>query len=348
MSSNEIIRGIPQLEECLGLPSGAMAELAKVAEVYPIQATRYYIGLARSKDWHTDPILMQCVPSPEELSCDNCGAPDALDECGKSPVPRLVHRYPDRALFLTCNSCAIHCRHCMRKRNWAISLPAPTDDELNACVKYVKAHTEIREILISGGDCLMLADETVKRILHAFASVDHVEMLRIGSRMPVVMPSRITPELCEILENCGKTVWVATHFNHPWEITPEAAKAADMLTRAGIPLVNQTVLLKNINDDAETMRQLFTGLLKIKIKPYYLFHGDPIKGAMHFRTGIQKGLDILNELRGRVSGMALPAYAFDLPGGEGKIRLQPEQIKEYSPSGNPVFVNYEGKSVEYC
>lgn len=192
----------------------------------------------------------------------------------------------------------------------------------------------------------MLPEEELKKIVDALSAVPSVEMLRFGSRVPVVLPQRVTPRLAATLAS-GKPAWLATHFNHPWELTKESALAADILHRGGLSLVNQSVLLKGVNDDAETLGKLFTGLLRIHIKPYYLFHGDPIKGTMHFRTGIQKGLEILNQLRGRISGMALPAYAFDLPGGAGKIRLQPEQIAEHDADGAPIFVSWDGRPVAY-
>ena len=317
----------------------------EAAERYPLFVTPYYLSLAQSAEL-TDPILRQCIPSDEEVRNQQGGDPDALAEDAHSPVPRLVHRYPDRALFVTGNICAMHCRHCMRKRDWAKCLPPPTDDELSAATGYLTNHPEVREVLISGGDPLMLPEEDLQKIVKAFSSVPSVEILRFGSRVPCVLPQRVTPRLAAILSS-GKPAWLACHFNHPRELTKEVAVACDFLNRGEVSMVNQSVLLKGVNDNAETLGKLFTSLLKFHIKPYYLFHGDPIEGAMHFRTGVEAGLKIMDQLRGRISGMALPAFAFDLPEGKGKIRLQPEEILHRTPEGVPVFRSWQGEEVAY-
>jgi lysine 2,3-aminomutase len=235
----------------------------------------------------------------------------------------------------------------MRKRHWHNALPPPNSTELATAVDYLRQHREVREVLISGGDPLSLPDDILGSILDAFAAVPHLEVLRIGTRVPVTLPQRITAELCAMLAQRPQTLWIATHFNHPWELSHEAAAAADRLIKAGIPLVNQSVLLRGVNDNAETLRQLFTGLLKIKIKPYYLFHGDPVAGTTHFRTGIRKGLDIMDQLRGITSGLALPAFAIDLPDAGGKIRLEPDCAAGYDDQGAPLFRSYNGNIVPY-
>lgn len=332
------------LEEMDGyMPSEANAA-AKCADVYPMRATPFYLSLAKSYN-QSDPIVRQCTPQLAEL--EDGAMADPLCEEETSPVPRLVHRYLDRALFLTTGACAVRCRHCMRKRVWNNPIAVPTDSELSRCVDYLNRHHEVREVLISGGDPLVLPDKEVQRILSAFASVDSLEMLRIGSRTPVALPQRFTEELCTILENTGKTVWLAAHFNHPQELSSEAAHAVDRLMRHGIPVVNQSVLLKGINDDAEVLGKLFTGLLAIKIKPYYLFHGDPVQGTTCFRTGLQAGLDIMAKLRSRISGMAIPAFAFDLPEGGGKIRLEPDFSAKPATDGAPSFIKLNGEPVTY-
>ena len=310
---------------------------------YPMQATPHYLCLAQRADL-MDPILRQCVAIMDERQCG--GSSDPFGEEAYSPVPRLVHRYPDRALFMTTSRCATHCRHCMRKRNWQCFDGKPSEDVLSAAVDYVSQHHEIREILISGGDPLTLEDDELAHVLQAFADIDHVEMLRIGSRVPVVMPQRLTDSLCGVLESCGKTVWVASHFNHPVELSEESRQAVERLLRHGVPVVNQSVLLKGVNDDAETLRLLFTGLLKMKVKPYYLFHGDPIEGTMHFRTGVERGLELMAALRDRVSGMAMPAFSFDLPENGGKIRLEPGCELEKDGEGF-AFTSFEGKRIVY-
>ena len=316
---------------------------SEVVRRYPMQATPFYLSLAQTRD-AMDPILRQCVAIEEELHGD--GAADPFCEEAFSPVPRLVHRYPDRALFMTTSRCATHCRHCMRKRNWQCFDGKPSEDVLSAAVDYVSQHPEIREVLVSGGDPLTLGDDDLSHVLKAFATVDHLEMLRVGSRVPVVMPQRLTESLCDVLGGCGKTVWLAAHFNHPAELSEEARDGVERLLRHGVPVVNQSVLLKGVNDDEETLRLLFTGLLKMKVKPYYLFHGDPIEGTMHFRTGVERGLELMAALRNRVSGMALPAFSFDLPEGGGKIRLEPDE-KLVKEDGGLAFTSFEGKRIVY-
>ena len=315
---------------------------SEVCRRYPMQATPHYLSLAKTLDV-MDPILRQCVATEEELQG---GTPDPFGEEAYSPVPRLVHRYPDRALFMTTSRCATHCRHCMRKRNWQCFDGKPTEDVLAAAVDYVTKHREIREILISGGDPLTLEDDELAHVLQAFADIDHLEMLRVGSRVPVVIPQRMTESLCDILGGCGKTVWLAAHFNHPAELSEESRQAVERLLRHGVPVVNQSVLLKGVNDDAETLRLLFTGLLKMKVKPYYLFHGDPIEGTMHFRTGVERGLELMAALRNRVSGMAMPAFSFDLPESGGKIRLEPNDKLERE-DGGLAFTSFEGRKIIY-
>ncbi|MBP5674413.1 MAG: KamA family radical SAM protein [Victivallales bacterium] len=337
-----------QLRESWRTPTAVMTALSLPADSdvchrYPMQATPFYLSLAQRLDV-TNPILRQCVAIEEELTCG--GGADPFHEEAYSPVPRLVHRYPDRVLFMTTSRCATHCRHCMRKRNWQKFEGAPSEDILNAAVDYIAKHREIREILISGGDPLTLEDGELAHILGAFATVEHLEMFRIGSRVPVVMPQRLTESLCNVLENCGKTVWIASHFNHPLELSEEARQGVERLLRHGVPVVNQSVLLKGVNDDAETLRILFTGLLKMKVKPYYLFHGDPIEGTMHFRTGVQRGLELMAALRNRVSGMAMPAFSFDLPDGGGKIRLEPDAELE-KVDGGLAFTSFEGRKIVY-
>ena len=223
-------------------------------------------------------------------------------------------------------------------------MPPPSEDELAQAVAYLTAHPEIREVLVSGGDPLMMSSDALRRVLACLSAPKNIEILRVGTRVPVTDPGRLSEAHVEVLRDCGKPIWVATHFNHPWELTPEAGKAVSRLVEAGIPVVNQAVLLRGVNDNPETLRELFTGLLRLRIKPYYLFHGDPVQGAMHFRTGIDQGLALLDALRGRVSGLALPAFAFDLPGGKGKIRLEAEDVISRHPD---VFRSYEGQAVKY-
>ena len=340
------VKSLKELEAVSGgrlVPTPSMLEAERL---YPMQTTPYYLSLA--KEWNPeDPVLRQLLPTGMELEEHPECTEDGLAEEAFSPVPRLVHRYGDRVLFLTCSACAMRCRHCLRKRLWNSPVSAPTPEELRRCTRYLREHPEVREVLVSGGDPFMLPDDALEQILKAFAELPGIRTLRIGTRTPVCLPQRITPELCAMLEGLGCTVWVATHFNHPQELTPDAAAAADRLLRHGIPVVNQSVLLKGVNDDADTLAELFTRLVEMKVKPYYLFHGDPIRGAGCFRTGIRRGLELMAALRGRVSGLALPAYAFDLPEGGGKVRLEPDFQTATLEDGTPVFLKLDGTPVAY-
>jgi lysine 2,3-aminomutase len=339
------IRHPTDLAAMLRLPQETLSDIARVNARYPLRITPYYLSLAETASLD-DPILRQCLPNLAELDEDNGGAPDALDEQGSSPLPNLVHRYPDRALFITGNFCAVHCRHCMRKRHWEAQMLPPSSAEIEAVATYLENHAGVREVLISGGDPLLLSEGKLEEIIQSFSAVSSLQTLRFGSRVPTVLPQRMTTEFCRLLAS-GKPAWLATHFNHARELTAEAAKAADNLLRAGIPVVNQSVLLKGVNDSVEALGDLFTGLLRLKIKPYYLFHGDPIQGTMHFRTGVEKGLEILDALRGKISGLALPAYAFDLPGGAGKIRLEPNVRLGKNAQGSTVYRSYQGLEIPY-
>ncbi|MBQ6473830.1 MAG: KamA family radical SAM protein [Victivallales bacterium] len=339
-------RSLEELATALRWSPEQTAPLAASARRYRPIVTPFYLSLARSTA-PNDPILKQCLPSPAELT-DAEASLDPLFEGGQSVLPRMVHRYRDRVLFFATGACALHCRHCMRKRFWdGPCLPPPTDEELDSAVTYLHAHPEVREILVSGGDPLVLEDQALQRILAALCSVPTIEMLRIGTRCLAALPQRVTPALCAMLENCGKTVWVAAHFNHPDELSQEAGQAVLALMKSGVPTVNQTVLLKGVNDAPETLRRLFTGLLKMRVKPYYLYHGDPVRGTTCFRTGVKAGLDILAEFRSQVSGMAVPAYSFDLPEGGGKIRLEPDFQIGQEADGTPIYQKIDGHPVAY-
>ncbi|NMA42447.1 MAG: KamA family radical SAM protein [Oligosphaeraceae bacterium] len=339
------IRSSSELAQIVPLAPERLAEITAVEQVYPLRISPYYLSLAQSSN-PDDPILRQCLPDGAELLL-NDGQPDALAEETHSPVPRLVHRYADRALYISNKHCAVHCRHCMRKRHWCSEMASqPSNEEIAQAQKYLREHPELREILISGGDPLLLPENKLHQLIEAFSAVPNIEILRFGSRLPATLPQRFTPRFCRLLAS-GKPAWLVSHFNHPSELTIEAAQAVEHLLQAGIPVLNQTVLLKGINDNAETLKKLFTGLLRLKIKPYYLFHADPIQGCMHFRTGLQKGLEILDALRGRISGMALPHYAFDLPQGEGKIRLEPDVKANLDPEGRQLYRSYQGKCIAY-
>lgn len=286
---------------------------AQVAARYPFRLTRYYAGLIRQPG---DPIWRQCVPDPAELE-DQCQQPDPLDEERLSPVPGLIHRYPDRAVVLVSNRCAVYCRFCMRKRQ--VGCGAASLD-LDKAVAYIAATPQLRDIVLSGGDPLMLPTEQLHALLRRLRAIPHLEIIRIGSRVPVTAPELITPELCRMLA-VHQPLYLNTHFNHPRELTPEAAKACALLADAGIQLGNQTVLLRGVNDDSAVLSELFSGLLRLRVRPYYLHQMDLVRGTAHFRTPLSVGTELIARLRGQVSGMAIPHFVVDLPGGQGKVPL---------------------------
>lgn len=294
-------------------------ELKQVLGTYPMLVTPYYLSLI-DDSMENDPIALQCLPDFREITCRTDYPRDPLDEDSLMPVPKLIHRYPDRALAIVTGGCAIYCRHCNRKRFWREQGSGSLKQRVGKMARYIADNPQIREVIISGGDPLTLSDEALQYILDRFSSIGHVEVLRIGSRVPVVLPMRITRELCRLLKRY-RPVWFNTQFNHPAEITKEAARACNMLLEAGIPVSNQSVLLKGINDSPATMRQLVTGLEKISVRPYYLFHCEPVRGTAHFRTDAASGVRLMEELTKNCSGLALPRYVADLPGDSGKVPL---------------------------
>jgi len=292
--------------------------LSPVTRRYPLAVTRYYAGLIERPD-PADPIFRQCIPAAEELDRVPGLTPDPLAEEKFSPAPGLVHRYPDRCLLLLTNRCFVYCRHCLRKRIWKDQELLYRRRKFLAMRDYIAATPAVREVILSGGDPLMLPDAELGFILAALRAMAHVEVIRIHTRAPVVLPSRIQPGLLQLLDRFGP-IWLNTQFNHPREITPAAAAAVDRLLRAGVPVGNQAVLLRGVNDDLETQRALHLGLLRIKVRPYYLFHCDPAEGVGHFRTSIAAGRAMLEALGQTCSGLALPTYARELPEGGGKQR----------------------------
>lgn len=297
--------------------------------------TPYYLSLAQrfSAD---DPILRQCLPSKQEFE-GRQGTPDPLNEHEYSPIAGVVHRYPDRVLVKVTTSCAVLCRHCFRKRVWRCSDEMASWQRLDRVLEYIASEPGVREVILSGGDPLLLDEALLDSLLQKLFRIATVEIVRIGSRLPVVLPQRLKPDFCERIGRHGP-VWLATHFNHPFECTREASAACLHLLKAGIPVVNQCVLLKGVNDDSETIRRLGSELLKMRVKPYYLFHGDPAAGTMHFRTGLQKGMDIMRELIGHSSGLLVPRFAMDLPCGGGKVPMLPDYEK-----GSGEWMNFEGE-----
>ena len=295
------------------------SELAAVAERYPFRISRHYASLIQGAN---DPIWLQAVPSSAELE-DTDQQPDPLDEERLSPVPGLIHRYPDRVVLLVSNRCATYCRFCMRKRTVGEGEAA---FDLAAAVEYIRQQPGIHDVVLSGGDPLMLSDNQLEEILAELHQIPHVQSIRIGSRMPVTAPERVTLQLCRMLSRF-QPLYLNTHFNHPRELTPEAAAACGLLADAGICLGNQTVLLKGVNDDAAVLEELFRGLLRMRVRPYYLHQMDLVQGTAHFRTELEVGRNLIGSLRGRLSGMAIPHFVVDLPGGKGKVPILPETLR---------------------
>ncbi|MDD8020113.1 MAG: KamA family radical SAM protein [Acidobacteriota bacterium] len=315
-------------------------EVRKISQAFKIQITPYYANLIKRKG---DPIYRQVVPDLAELA-ENSGDDDPLEEDLDSPVPSIVHRYPDRVLFLVAHNCASYCRFCTRKRKVGDITkinPRYIEDGIN----YIKDHPEVRDVIVSGGDPLILNDEKLESILSQVRSIPHVEIIRIGTRMPCYLPQRITEKLADRLKKYHP-LYMNVHFNHPDEVTPEAARALNLLANAGIPLGNQTVLLKGVNDNVETMRKLMQKLLTVRVRPYYIYQADYVRGTDHFRTTVEKGLEIYQGLRGWTSGLAVPQYVIDAPGGGGKIPLIPEYVQSISDE-KVVLRNYAGELFVY-
>jgi len=314
--------------------------ITQVTKRYPMRITQYYLSLIK---YCEDPIWRQCVPDSKELLEDNLKI-DPLNESSFSPIPGLIHRYPDRVLLLVSSSCATICRFCLRKSWVGSDFGTPIKELIEQAIIYIRKYPKIRDVILSGGDPLLLEDEIIEEILERLRKIPHIEIIRIGTRIPVTLPERITHHLCKILKHYHP-IYVNTHFNHPQEITPESSAACQELVDAGCPLGNQTVLLKGVNDDPEVMKQLMQKLLAIRVRPYYLHHMDPVRGTSHFRTSIDVGLNIMSQLRGYTSGLAVPYYVIDLPGGLGKVPILPDNIKK--EGGKLILRNYLGQWVEY-
>lgn len=308
--------------EMTGLASAESAieldKIRQVAAAYPLAITPYYLSLI-NQDNENDPIKKQCFPDAREIIATE-SSEDPLEEDSYMPVPKLVHRFPDRCLVLVTENCATYCRHCNRKRFWSASPKLSLKKRLPEMIGYISSSPQIREVIISGGDPLTLEDHVLEELLVSLRAIPHVEVLRIGSRVPVVMPMRITKDLCRMLKRF-RPLWFNTQFNHPQEITPASARACEMLLTAGIPVSNQSVLLKGINDSTEIMKNLLYGLQKISVRPYYLFHCDPVKSCEHFRTGVIDSMIMMENIRRHCSGLCMPQYVLDVPGSTGKIPL---------------------------
>jgi lysine 2,3-aminomutase len=291
------------------------------------------------------PVRRQAVPTKHELEFKKTDMEDPLFEDIDSPTPGLTHRYPDRVLFLITDMCGHYCRHCTRRRYAGHTDKQRAMSEIDAGIDYIRSHKEIRDVLLSGGDALMVSDDFLESVIKKLKAIDHVEIVRIGSRAPCTLPQRITPKLCQMLAK-HHPIWLNTHFNHPKEITPESKKAVEMLADHGIPVGNQSVLLKGVNDCPTIMKKLVHELVKIRCRPYYYYQCDLSKGLEHFRTSVEKGIEIQESLRGHTSGFAVPTFIVDAPGGGGKIPVAPTYLISMSDK-KVVLRNYEGGTFSY-
>lgn len=341
------IKTIEDFEEILGISFSAEEkdELKETLEKFPMSITPYYASLIDLSNYKDDPVFKQAFCSVEELNVEPYEMGDPLSEDSDSPVEHITHRYPDRVLFHVSNMCAMYCRHCTRKRKVGDTDHIPHRESLLKGLEYIRSHKEVRDVLLSGGDPLMLSDSAIEWLLDEVSSIEHVEVVRIGTRMPVVLPYRITDELTEILSRYDK-LWINTHFNHPRELTDSSRQAVRKLVKAGIPLGNQTVLLAGVNDCPYIMKRLMQKLVKNRIRPYYIYQCDLSEGLSHFRTPVSKGIEIIESLRGHTSGFAVPTYVIDAPGGGGKIPIMPNYIVSFS-TNKVILRNYEGVICSY-
>ncbi|KGN88732.1 lysine 2,3-aminomutase [Porphyromonas crevioricanis] len=306
--------------------------------------TPYYLSLIDPEDPH-DPVRKQAIPTAQELIRSEADLLDPLHEDEDSPVPGLTHRYPDRVLFLITDMCSMYCRHCTRRRFAGQKDDASPTERIDKCIEYIARTPQVRDVLLSGGDALLVSDKRLEYIISRLREIPHVEIIRIGSRTPVVLPQRITPELVQMLSKYHP-IWLNTHFNHPNEVTPESKAACERLANAGVPLGNQSVLLRGINDCTTVMKRLVHELVKIRVRPYYIYVCDLSQGIRHFRTPVSKGIEIIENLRGHTSGYAVPTFVVDAPGGGGKIPVMPNYVVSQGPH-RVVLRNYEGVITTY-
>ncbi|MFH1665529.1 MAG: KamA family radical SAM protein [Candidatus Omnitrophota bacterium] len=319
--------------------------LKQVIKNFHMRIPKYFLSLIQDPANYMDPIRRQCVPSLEEITQDIHEMIDPLSEEKTAATPFLIHRYPDRALLLVTGRCFMYCRHCTRKRLWKSKMEDTSIDEIEQSLEYVRENSHIREIIVSGGDPLTLPTERLDYILSLISRIKSVGTVRIGTRAPVVLPQRVDGELCRMLEKYDN-LWVNVQFNHPREITPESARACRRLQRCGIPVSNQSVLLRGVNDDFHTMLELNHKLQDIRVRPYYLYQCDPVVGAAHFRTSVFKGVEIIEKMRGHTSGMCVPTFVVDGTEAMGKVPLGPNYLISMSDEGI-VLRNYENKTFYY-
>jgi lysine 2,3-aminomutase len=338
------ISTLEHLEKVVDLTADERENLKKALGKFTMAITPYYASLMDPRN-PDDPVRMQSVPRIAELHDDPSDLSDPLHEDVDSPVPGLTHRYPDRVLLLITNICSMNCRHCTRRRLVGFEDVHMSEENIAASIEYIRAHKEVRDVLISGGDPLVLPDDRLESVISRLRAIDHVEIIRIGTRTPVVMPMRITESLVAMLRKYHP-IYINTHFNHPKEITQEAKRALARLADAGIPVGNQSVLLRGINDSPEIMKELVHKLLTVRVRPYYIYQCDLSMGISHFRTTVAKGIEIIESLRGHTTGLAVPTYVVDAPGGGGKIPVMPNYVIAMGEN-RVILRNYEGVITTY-
>ena len=338
------VESADELKKYLNLTDAEEEGVRRCLQSLRMAITPYFLSLMNPND-PEDPIRRQAVPTAAELTIAPADQLDPLHEESNSPVPGLTHRYPDRVLLLLTDQCSMYCRHCTRRRFAGNLDGALPKDQIDACIDYVAAHSEVRDVLLSGGDPLTLPDHKLEYVLRRLRAVEHVEIIRIGTRTPAVCPQRITPALCDMLKKYHP-LWMNLHFNHPDEVTPAARLACARLADAGIPLGNQSVLLAGVNDCVYTMRRLVHELVKMRVRPYYIYQCDLSQGLEHFRTPVSKGIEIIEGLRGHTSGFCVPTFVIDAPGGGGKIPVMPNYVLSQAP-GRVVLRNFEGLITTY-
>jgi len=333
-----------ELMQVLNLSEREISAFSSESKCFPLSITPYYASLLDREDIN-QPIRRAVVPVVDEHLISSVESQDPLSETKYSPVPGIVHRYPDRVLFLVTNFCSVYCRYCTRSRMVGNHEHYNSHQQWEKAIEYIESNKNVRDVLLSGGDPLTMDTKELEWLLSRLSKIEHVEFIRIGTKVPVVLPQRITSELVTMLKKYHP-LWVSIHFTHPDELTEETRKACAMLADAGIPLGSQTVLLKGINDNVETMTKLCHKLLQARVKPYYLYQCDLVPGSTHFRTTVQAGIDIIDGMRGYTSGYAVPNYVIDAPNGGGKIRILPDSIVGKA-GGNLLLKNYQGEVYTY-
>ena len=338
------IETLEDLKKYVKLTAEEEEGVRKTLSTLRMAITPYYLSLIDPNDPH-DPVRRQCIPTALETHQAAADLLDPLHEDEDSPTPGLTHRYPDRVLFLITDMCSMYCRHCTRRRFAGQTDNECGPDRIEKALEYIEKTPTVRDVLLSGGDALMVSDKKLEYIISRLRQIPHVEIVRLGTRTPVVCPQRITPELCDMLKKYHP-IWINTHFNHPNEVTAESRRACEMLANAGIPLGNQSVLLRGVNDCVHVMKNLVHELVKMRVRPYYIYQCDLSMGLEHFRTPVSKGIEIIEGLRGHTSGFCIPTFVVDAPGGGGKTPVMPQYVISQAP-GKVVLRNFEGVITTY-